>query len=143
MDLSKLKILIDLVSRSRVAELELIEGDGRIRIVKAVGGSRSHAPAVRPAGLSTVPTAEARQPTPPKEQVILSPMYGVFYRAPSPDSPPYIEIGQEIQKGQKLCVVEAMKLLNLVEAEVDGTVEAILAENGQEVEVDQPLFRIA
>lgn len=147
MDIAKLKSLIDLVSRSHVSELELVEGDERVRIVKAASNpqpqARSQTPAAGPAATAALPTIEARTPTPPGERAILSPMYGVFYRAPSPDSLPFVELGQKIQKGEKLCVIEAMKLFNVVEAELDGTVEAILVENGQEVEVDQPLFHIA
>ena len=143
MDISKLKSLIDLVSRSRVSELEIVEGDERIRIVKAASVSPvQQNQAVRPADRPEVPTTREQKPAPSGERLVLSPMYGVFHRAPSPGSPPFVELGQTIEKGQKLGVIEAMKLFNAVEAEIEGVVEAIPVENGQEVEAGQTLFRI-
>ena len=150
MDLRKLKTLIDLVAESGIAELEVTEGEDRVRIAKF-----SPAPASAP--IATViaapaPTAPASNGpaaagtssgTPEVEgHLVKSPMVGTFYRSPSPDAEPFIELGQTVKPGDTLCIIEAMKLLNEVEAEVGGVVKQILVENGQPVEYGQPLFII-
>lgn len=147
MDLRKLKTLIDLVAESGIAELEFTEGDGRVRIVK------SPTPPVMTAGIppSTVAlaaTPAAATPTPPsapapESHVIKSPMVGTFYRAPSPGAAAFVNVGDTVRQGQVLCIIEAMKLLNEIEADKAGVVKEALAENGQAVEYGQPLFVIA
>lgn len=148
MDLRKLKTLIDLVSESGVAELEITEGDDRVRIV-----NRSTAPApipvpttiAVPAPVAAAPepspaAAAASQPETKSSPVILSPMVGTFYRSPSPGAAPFVEVGDAVKKGQVIGIIEAMKLLNEVEADQDGVVKAFAAENGQPVEFGQPLI---
>ena len=147
MDLRKLKTLIDLVADSGIAELEVTEGEDRVRIAKF-----SPAPAVPAVTVATVPapapvTAGANgtsgQPViEPEGHVVKSPMVGTFYRSPSPGAASFIELGQAVKPGDTLCIIEAMKLLNEIEAEVGGTVKQILVENGQPVEYGQPLFII-
>ena len=147
MDLRKLKKLIDLVEESGIAELEITEGEEKVKIVK--GGALSvspaaSAPAPAPATISAeakaaapaVPAAEA----PAEGHVVKSPMVGTFYRAPSPDAKPFVEVGEAVKEGQTICIVEAMKLMNEIESDASGTVKAILVENGQPVEYGQPLF---
>ena len=152
MDLRKLKTLIDLVSESGISELEVNEGEDRVRIVNA--GSQAPAgqvfyanpaqnvhaaPAFAPP--VAVPTVEAA----PEETgyVARSPMVGTFYRAANPESPDFVKVGDTVKIGQTLCIIEAMKLLNEIESEKDGVIKQILCENGQGVEFDQPLFIIA
>ena len=149
MDLRKLKTLIDLVAESGIAELEVTEGDDKVRIVKQPG---AHVPAVSAATVSSllepgpapasVPAAPTPTPDEPKGHQVKSPMVGTFYRAPGPGSKPFVELGQTVKPGDTLCIIEAMKLLNEIEAEVAGTVKEILAENGQAVEYGQVLFLI-
>ena len=145
MDLRKLKKLIDLVEESGIAELEITEGEEKVKIVKGGGLSVSRAPsAPAPATISAeakaaapaVPAAEA----PAEGHVVKSPMVGTFYRAPSPDAKPFVEVGEAVKEGQTICIVEAMKLMNEIESDASGTVKAILVENGQPVEYGQPLF---
>ena len=152
MDLRKLKKLIDLVEESGIAELEITEGEEKVRIAK-VGGSHAYvaahpahyalppqaavAPAASPAALPTeTPAAEE------EGHVVKSPMVGTFYRSPSPGAPSFVELGQSITEGQTICIIEAMKLLNEIESDVSGTIKRILAENGQPIEYGQPLFII-
>lgn len=140
MDLRKLKTLIDLVGESGVAELEITEGEDRVRIV-----NRPSAPAqavqyvAQPQAAvveaTPLPAAEPARPS----LSITSPMVGTFYRAPSPGAAPFIEVGDQVKKGQVIGIIEAMKLLNEVEADKDGVVKAFAAENGQPVEYGQPL----
>lgn len=147
MDLRKLKTLIDLVADSGIAELEVTEGEDRVRIAKF-----SPAPAAPAAAAMTAqgPTAlgvaangaTAQLATEPEGHVVKSPMVGTFYRSPSPGAASFIELGQSVKPGDTLCIIEAMKLLNEIEAEVGGTVKQILVENGQPVEYGQPLFII-
>lgn len=148
MDLRKLKKLIDLVQESGIAELEITEGEERVRIVK--GGVAVAAPA-GPATLSATPgqiaelpvAAEtASEPQAPNGHVVKSPMVGTFYRAPSPEAKPFVEAGQTVEQGQTVCIVEAMKLMNEIESDAAGVVKAILVENGQPVEYGQPLMII-
>ena len=135
MDLRKLKTLIDLVSESGVAELEITEGEDRVRIV-----NRTSAPA-QPvqSTIAIAPQPQAAAPAPSAALSITSPMVGTFYRAPSPGAAPFIEVGDHVKKGQVIGIIEAMKLLNEVEADQDGVVKAFAAENGQPVEFGQPL----
>jgi len=146
MDLRKLKKLIDLVQESGIAELEITEGEEKVKIVK--GGVVVAAPAPAPA-----PPAEARpaagaapvsEPEPAQEgHVVKAPMVGTFYRSPSPDAKVFVEVGQAVKEGDTICIIEAMKLMNEIEADASGTVKAILVENGQPVEYGQPLFILA
>lgn len=159
MDLRKLKTLIDLVAESGISELEVTEGDGKVRIVKQDAALISAmsapmqampvaaAPAVAPAApAATTPdaTEKAAEPAPPAGtgHSVKSPMVGTFYRSPKPDQPAFVEVGQKVSSGDTLCIIEAMKLLNEIEADKSGTITAILVENGQPVEFGQPLFVI-
>ncbi len=157
MDLRKLKTLIDLVSESGVAELEITEGDDRVKIVNRVGAApvAAAAPAViaTPVVASAAPAAApapavAAEPaaapvTAEDTRTINSPMVGTFYRAPSPGAKPFADVGQKVKAGDTVCIIEAMKLLNEIETEYDGVIKEILVENGQPVEFGQPLFVIA
>lgn len=149
MDLRKLKTLIDLVSESNVSELEITEAEGRVRIVKNNQGPPvAYVPA--PATAVLAPQAEAPQAPvaavlPPAQAVghqVKSPMVGTYYRAASPGAKPFVEIGDSIKEGETICIVEAMKILNEIEADKSGTVTQLLVENGQAVEYGQPLFVI-
>ena len=153
MDLRKLKKLIDLVQESGIAELEITEGEEKVKIVKGGGGSAalpSHNAAAAPAAgpavepMRAAPTAATpAEPEPAQEgQLVKAPMVGTFYRSPSPDAKPFVEVGQAVKKGDTVCIVEAMKLMNEIETDVAGVVKAILVENGQPVEYGQPLFVI-
>ncbi|HMN93471.1 MAG TPA: acetyl-CoA carboxylase biotin carboxyl carrier protein [Hydrogenophaga sp.] len=158
MDLRKLKTLIDLVSESNVSELEITEAEGKVRIVKSppVGAAApvtyTMAPApAQPAPVVAVPAVEvaaasaavAPEGSPaPAGHTVKSPMVGTFYRASSPGAKAFVEIGDTIKEGETICIVEAMKILNEIEADKSGTVTRILVENGQAVEYGQPLFVI-
>jgi acetyl-CoA carboxylase biotin carboxyl carrier protein len=146
MDLRKLKKLIDLVEESGIAELEITEGEERVRIVKnASRGSQTHAgPLLQPApGLIGAPAAAAAEiPAAPEGHLVKAPMVGTFYRAASPGAKPFVEIGDAVKKGQPICIIEAMKLMNEIEADSDGVVKEVLVENGQPVEYGEPLFVI-
>ena len=137
MDLRKLKTLIDLVSDSNVSELEITEAEGKVRIVKS-------GPVAYAAPLAAAPVpVPAAEPTPAsKDHVVKSPMVGTFYRAASPGAKSFVEVGDTIKEGDTICIVEAMKILNEIEADKSGTVTKILSENGQAVEYGQPLFII-
>ena len=148
MDLRKLKTLIDLVETSGIAELEIQEGEERVRITRTVPqGQQSvtfhtapqHAPAAAPVVAAPV---EVAAPAVPEGHPVKSPMVGTFYRCASPGAKPFVEIGDTVEQGDTLCIVEAMKLMNEIEADVGGTIKSILAENGQAVEYGQPLFVI-
>jgi acetyl-CoA carboxylase biotin carboxyl carrier protein len=148
MDLRKLKTLIDLVAESGIAELEVTEGEDKVRIVKSAGATTT-APALPPVSAMSASvaaaTAAAAIPEPeaaPTGHIVKSPMVGTFYRSPSPGAPTFIEPGAVVKPGDTLCIIEAMKLLNEIEAEVGGTVKKILVDNGQPVEYGQPLFLI-
>lgn len=155
MDLRKLKTLIDLVSESGVAELEITEGDDRVKIVNRVGAAPVAAatPAViatpvvasaAPAAAPAVAAEPAAAPVAAEDtRTINSPMVGTFYRAPSPGAKPFADVGQKVKAGDTVCIIEAMKLLNEIETEYDGVIKEILVENGQPVEFGQPLFVIA
>ena len=147
MDLRKLKTLIDLVSESNVSELEITEAEGKVRIVKSSGAplvmQQASAPmATAPlAGLPAAPAAEAAA-VGPAGHAVKSPMVGTFYRSASPGAKAYVEVGSVIREGETICIIEAMKILNEIEADKSGTVTKILSENGQAVEYGQPLFLI-
>ena len=149
MDLRKLKTLIDLVSDSNVSELEITEAEGKVRIVKgqpAVVQMAAHpapvslppaAPATAaPAAAAPAPAEAAAGPT------VKSPMVGTFYRSSSPGAKPFIEVGSQVKQGETVCIIEAMKILNEIEADKSGTITKVLVENGQPVEYGQPLFII-
>ncbi|MCP3468781.1 acetyl-CoA carboxylase biotin carboxyl carrier protein [Bradyrhizobium sp. CCGUVB1N3] len=145
MDLAKIEQLVDLVSRSRIAELELTQDGTRIRILK--GSAPREANPVSPRALhgSDVPKHEpVPSPAVPavEESVVPAPMHGVFYRAAAPNEPPLVEIGSTIEAGQKICIIEAMKTFIDVTAETSGVVVAVLVEDGNEIEAGQALFRI-
>jgi acetyl-CoA carboxylase biotin carboxyl carrier protein len=149
MDLRKLKKLIDLVQESGIGEIEITEGEEKVRISRQGAGGAPimmAAPAMQPmamqASAAGAPAAVAAAPAEPQGHVVKSPMVGTFYRAPSPGAPTFIEVGQAVTKGQTLCIIEAMKLLNEIESDASGTVKAILVENGQPVEYGQGLFVI-
>ncbi len=146
MDLRKLKTLIDLVSESGIAEIEVTEGEDKVRIVnKYAAPLHAAVPVAMPAAPVAVsaPAAATEPPAAPSGHVVKSPMVGTFYRSPNPESKPFVEIGQTVKAGDTLCIIEAMKLLNEIEADVAGTVREILVDNGQAVEYGQPLFIIA
>lgn len=158
MDLRKLKTLIDLVSESNVSELEITEAEGKVRIVKAspapAAPAMAVAPVAAPVAAAPAPVAAAPAPAeaaaapapaapePSKGFIVKSPMVGTFYRAASPGAQPFAEVGQKVAEGDPLCIIEAMKILNEIEAEQAGTVTQVLCENGQAVEFGQPLFVI-
>lgn len=152
MDLRKLKTLIDLVSESGVAELEITEGEDRVRIVNRNGAApvQVHQPVTvaqpMPVPVPAPEAAPAPAPAPAAPQQtgtpLTSPMVGTFYRAPSPGADPFVKVGDTVKKGQVVCIIEAMKLLNEVEADMDGTVKEVCVENGQPVEFGQSLFII-
>ncbi|MDX9699069.1 MAG: acetyl-CoA carboxylase biotin carboxyl carrier protein [Rhodocyclaceae bacterium] len=147
MDLRKLKKLIDLVQESGIAELEVTEGEEKVRIVKhapVAAAPASHVThIVAPqAGAPMAEAAPAAEDALPPGHVVKSPMVGTFYRAASPGAKPFVDIGQNVSSGDRLCIIEAMKLMNDIESEVDGVIKAILVDNGQPVEYGQPLFVI-
>jgi acetyl-CoA carboxylase biotin carboxyl carrier protein len=145
MDLRKLKKLIDLVEQSGIAELEITEGEERVRIARvgAQGPAQIIAPPVVAGPQVTAPAAvTAAAAAEPEGHVVKSPMVGTFYRAPSPNAQAFVEVGSQIKEGETLCIIEAMKLLNEIESDKTGVVKAILIENGQPVEFGEPLFVI-
>ena len=147
MDLRKLKTLIDLVAESGIAELEVTEGEDRVRIAKfspaPAAPTSSTTVIAAPAPVSAAAAAPVPAPEPvPTGHVVKSPMVGTFYRSPSPGAAAFVELGQTVKPGDTLCIIEAMKLLNEIEAEVGGVVKEVLVENGQPVEYGQPLFVI-
>ncbi len=145
MDLRKLKTLIELVENSGIAELELTEGEEHVRISRACSVA-APVQQVYAAAPMAAPAAEAAAapaaPVQPEGHVVKSPMVGSFYRSPSPGANPFVDVGQSVSEGDTLCIIEAMKLLNEIEADKSGVIKAILVENGQAVEFGQPLFII-
>ena len=148
MDLRKLKTLIDLVSESNVSELEITEAEGKVRIVKGSSAAMQGGPAPQVAiaqqpvaapapAVAAVPVVEA-----PSGHIVKSPMVGTFYRSASPGAKAFAEIGSQVKEGETICIIEAMKILNEIEADKSGTITRILCENGQAVEYGQPLFAI-
>ena len=149
MDLRKLKTLIDLVSESNVSELEITEAEGKVRIVKSGGAVVQQyvaAPMQAPVAPAPVSAPVAALPSPAAAattcHVVKSHMVGTFYRSSSPGAKPFVEVGSQVKEGETLCIIEAMKILNEIEADKSGTVTRILGENGQAVEYGQPLFVI-
>ena len=149
MDLRKLKKLIDLVEESGIAEIEVTEGEEKVRITRTTAVSHAvyaaPAPApVTPAAAPVAPASPTAAPAPALNTANAqkSPMVGTFYRAPSPTSPAFVEVGQTVKEGDTLCIIEAMKLMNEIEAEKSGVIKAILVENAQPVEYGEPLFII-
>ncbi|MEO7031835.1 MAG: acetyl-CoA carboxylase biotin carboxyl carrier protein [Herbaspirillum sp.] len=156
MDLRKLKTLIDLVAESDIAELEVTEGENKVRILKSspvapgqmvmMQPQANYAPAITASAATPVgmPAATvATEPAIPEGHVVKSPMVGTFYRSSTPGTPSYVEIGSSVKEGDTLCIIEAMKLLNEIDADKSGIITQILAENGQPVEFGQALFVIA
>jgi acetyl-CoA carboxylase biotin carboxyl carrier protein len=153
MDLRKLKTLIDLVAESGIAEIEVTEGEDKVRIVKHAPAPQTVTMAAPATYLAASPPPAAATPAPSlpppvvvpdevKGTVVKSPMVGTFYRSPSPGAKSFVELGQAVKPGDTLCIIEAMKLLNEIEAEIAGEVKEVLVENGQAVEYGQPLFVI-
>ncbi|MGH8727484.1 MAG: acetyl-CoA carboxylase biotin carboxyl carrier protein [Burkholderiales bacterium] len=145
MDLRKLKKLIDLVQESGIGEIEITEGEEKVRISRS--GVVSQTLTTAPAASPTQAAPQPALPPPEKEElpeghVLKSPMVGTFYRSATPGGPPFVEVGQTIAEGDTLCIIEAMKLLNEIEADKGGAIKAILVENGQPVEYGEPLFMI-
>ncbi|MGZ3236415.1 MAG: acetyl-CoA carboxylase biotin carboxyl carrier protein [Burkholderiaceae bacterium] len=149
MDLRKLKTLIDLVAESDIAELEVTEGESKVRILKSSAAPQNqvmmmqphtmqaqHAPAAAPIAPAVAIAAE------PQGHVVKSPMVGTFYRCSAPGAAPYVEIGSTVKEGDTVCLIEAMKLMNEIDADISGVIKQILVENGQPVEFGQPLFVI-
>jgi acetyl-CoA carboxylase biotin carboxyl carrier protein len=157
MDLRKLKTLIDLVSESGISELEVTEGEGKVRIVKnaapvylpqaAPMQYAAPQPGVAPQAQPASPAAAGEAASPaaaiPQGHVVTSPMVGTFYRAPSPGADAFVQVGDTVKEGDTICIIEAMKLLNEIEADKSGVIKEVLVENGQAVEYGQPLFVIA
>ena len=147
MDLRKLKTLIDLVETSGIAELEIQEGEERVRITRApppVPQQLMYSPPqiAMPAPVAAPALTEPVAAPVDEGHAVKSPMVGTFYRAASPGAAPFVEVGDSVAQGDTLCIVEAMKLMNEIEADAGGTIKAILVENGQPVEFGQPLFLI-
>ena len=153
MDIRKIKKLIELVEESGISELEISEGEESVRISRAPAApnypmmqqpyafAAPQQPALA-AAVAPAPAAEAAAPAAISGHIVRSPMVGTFYRTPSPDAKAFIEVGQKVSVGDTLCIVEAMKMMNQIEADKSGTVKAILVENGQPVEFDEPLVVI-
>ncbi|SOD40290.1 acetyl-CoA carboxylase biotin carboxyl carrier protein [Nitrosovibrio sp. Nv4] len=152
MDLRKLKKLIDLVEESGIAELEITEGEEKVRISRSASSIQSQVIPTAPPPQLTVPApvpqpaavtaATAAAQILPEGHVVKSPMVGTFYRSSAPASSPFVEVGQTVKEGETLCIIEAMKLLNEIESDKSGVIKAILVENGQPVEYGEPLFII-
>lgn len=146
MDLRKLKTLIDLVSESNVSELEITEAEGKVRIVKSVptAPAAAVAPAVASAPIArpVLAPVAATPLAPSTGHTVSSPMVGTFYRAPNPDAEPFVQLGTSVKVGDRLCIIEAMKILNEIEADRAGVVQAILVQDGEAVEYGQALFTI-
>jgi acetyl-CoA carboxylase biotin carboxyl carrier protein len=152
MDLRKLKTLIDLVAESGISELEVTEGESKVKIVKGVPAGQNQMVMMQAPYASAAPNAaatvtHAAEPTPaapaePAGHVVKSPMVGTFYRSSAPGSAPFVEIGSSVKQGETVCIIEAMKLLNEIETDAAGVIKQILVENGQPVEFGQPLFII-
>ena len=151
MDIRKIKKLIELLEESNLTEIEIVEGEESVRLMRGVPDSSSHAfsvPAPVPAPALATALAETPVQEPdaeervPDGELIRAPMVGTFYASSSPESGQFVHLGQQVAVGDTLCIIEAMKMFNQIEADVAGTVVAVLAENGQPVEFDQPLFVI-
>ena len=160
MDLRKIKTLIDLVSESNVAELEITEAEGTVRIVKSISATNQGAvaqqvhyvnapataqptPAAAPTAASAEPESEPAAALAASNHQLKSPMVGTFYNSSSPDAKPFVSVGDAVKQGQTVCIIEAMKIMNEIEADKSGTIVKVLAESAQGVEYGQPLFEIA
>jgi acetyl-CoA carboxylase biotin carboxyl carrier protein len=141
MDISKVKELIGVMEESDLAELEIREGDESVRIVRG-GAQAMVAPAVAPMLSLAETVPEAEDAAKPMGHIVRAPMVGTFYRAPSPESPTFAEVGARVREGDTLCIIESMKMMNEVLADASGTIEAILVANDTAVEFDQPIFTI-
>lgn len=150
MDLRKIKTLIELVENSGIAELEISEGEERVRISRSSSVQPVYTSAPQPqiiahaapAAAPAAPAAAPAEPAAPEGHIVKSPMVGTFYRSASPGAKAFVDVGQTVSSGDTLCIIEAMKLLNEIEADASGTIKAVLVENGQAVEYGQPLFII-
>ena len=149
MDLRKLKKLIDLVEESGIAEIEVTEGEEKVRITRTIAAAPVYAAPAPAAAVAAAPAPAATPPAPAAAPAARdlsnaqkSPMVGTFYRAPGPNASAFVEVGQQVKAGDTLCIIEAMKLMNEIEAEKSGTVKEILVENGTPVEFGEPLFII-
>jgi acetyl-CoA carboxylase biotin carboxyl carrier protein len=145
MDLRKLKKLIDLVQESGISELEVTEGEEKVKIVKSGGAGTAYvSPASVPSAVVPVepPPDATSAPAEHQGHLVKSPMVGTFYRSPSPGAKPFVEVGDTVKSGDVICIIEAMKLLNEIECDKDGVIKAILVDNGQPVEYGEPLVII-
>lgn len=150
MDLRKLKTLIDLVAESSIAELEVTEGESKVRIVKSSPQPQNQVVMMQPSAMPQAAAPAAAAPAAPvapvaaepQGHVVKSPMVGTFYRSSSPGAAPFVEVGSSVKLGDTICIIEAMKLLNEIDADATGVIKSILVENGQPVEYGQPLFII-
>jgi acetyl-CoA carboxylase biotin carboxyl carrier protein len=150
MDLRKLKTLIDLVAESDIAELEVTEGESKVRIVKSSATPHNQLVMMQPQAVAQAPAPAVPAPAPastpmeivPQGHVVKSPMVGTFYRSAAPGAAPFVDVGTTVKEGDTLCIIEAMKLLNEIDADASGVIQQILVENGQPVEFGQPLFII-
>ena len=148
MDLRKLKKLIDLVQESGIAELEITEGEEKVRISRASSATQTavtqgpQATAIPVAAAAPAASVSAEAPAPVEGHVVKSPMVGTFYRAASPGAKTFVEVGDRVNPGDTLCIIEAMKLLNEIEADQGGVIKEVYVENGQPVEYGEPLFLI-
>ena len=154
MDLRKLKTLIDLVAESDISELEVTEGESKVRIVKSgAPAAQSQVVMMQPQAAQPTPSVGMVAPAPqaaaaeaapaePTGHVVKSPMVGTFYTASSPEAKPFVQVGSVVKEGETICIIEAMKILNEIEADKSGTVSRVLVDNGQAVEYGQPLFMI-
>ena len=145
MDIRKIKKLIELLEQSSLTEIEIVEGEESVRLVR--GGQLQAMPVAAPpvvvaAATTVAPAVEEEEDQIPEGEPVLAPMVGTFYAASGPEAQPFVSLGQTVGVGDTLCIIEAMKMFNQIEADISGTVVAILAENGQPVEYDQPLFVI-
>jgi acetyl-CoA carboxylase biotin carboxyl carrier protein len=150
MDLRKLNTLIDLVAESDIAELEVTEGESKVRIVKSSATPHNQLVMMQPQAVAQAPAPAVPAPAPastpmeivPQGHVVKSPMVGTFYRSAAPGAAPFVDVGTTVKEGDTLCIIEAMKLLNEIDADASGVIQQILVENGQPVEFGQPLFII-
>jgi acetyl-CoA carboxylase biotin carboxyl carrier protein len=162
MDIRKIKKLIELLEESSLSEIEIVEGEESVRLSRAAAAPAAQPPhyaaglpahvqaaawsapgsAPAPAAAPPAPPAEDDEEAVPEGELVRAPMVGTFYGSPSPDAEPFVSLGQQVSEGETMCIIEAMKMFNQIEAEASGTVVAILVENGQPVEFDQPLFVI-
>ena len=148
MDIRKIKKLIELVEESGIAELEISEGEESVRISRNFSGQVNVAPqmmmqpAMAPVAAAATAPAATAEAAAPSGHLMRSPMVGSFYRSSSPEAKPFVEVGQQVNVGDTLCIVEAMKMMNQIESDKAGVIKAVLVENGQAVEFDEPLFII-